>query len=94
MNNSRLQGLETLLQKDASSAISLISDGAECIFISKKLFMDNANAKVFRVVSDLVSEKSLHVHINISQAYHRINVVIGQLFVLLGCRIWVLESII
>ena len=50
------QGLETLLQKDASSSISLISEGAECLFVSKKLFLEHANAKVLRVVSDLVSQ--------------------------------------
>ena len=50
------QGLETLLQKDASSSISLISDGAECLFVSQKLFLEHANAKVLRVVSELVSK--------------------------------------
>ena len=55
------QGLETLLQKDASSSISLISDGAECLFVSKKLFLEHANAKVLRVVSDLVSHVISHI---------------------------------
>ncbi|XP_013417170.1 uncharacterized protein LOC106178505 isoform X2 [Lingula anatina] len=47
-------GLETILQQKTSINLALVSDGAECILISKKLFLKEANSKVLRVVSDLV----------------------------------------
>ena len=48
-----LQGLESLVQKPAT-CLSLVSEGAECIFISKRLFLSLANIKVLRVVTDMV----------------------------------------
>ncbi|XP_067941996.1 uncharacterized protein [Watersipora subatra] len=53
-NEGKVFGLETLLHKDASLPIGLVSEGAECLFISKKIFLEHANSKVLRVVSDLV----------------------------------------
>ncbi|XP_052796214.1 uncharacterized protein LOC128228758 [Mya arenaria] len=46
-------GLESLVQKP-SCTTSLVSEGAECIFISKRLFLQLANIKVLRVVTDMV----------------------------------------
>ena len=77
------QGLETLLQKDASSSISLISEGAECLFVSKKLFLEHANAKVLRVVSDLVSHVIIISHIaaeSVRLLHHSANIS--------GSKIW------
>ena len=83
------QGLETLLQKDASSSISLISDGAECLFVSKKLFLEHANAKVLRVVSDLVSQVIIISHIaaeSVRQLSHSANIS--------GSKIWAFLEIL
>ncbi|XP_060581847.1 uncharacterized protein LOC132738374 [Ruditapes philippinarum] len=46
-------GLESLVQKPAT-CLSLVSEGAECIFISKRLFLSLANIKVLRVVTDMI----------------------------------------
>ena len=83
------QGLETLLQKDASSSISLISDGAECLFVSKKLFLEHANAKVLRVVSDLVSHVIIISHIaaeSVRLLHHSANIS--------GSKIWAFLKIL
>ena len=83
------QGLETLLQKDASSSISLISDGAECLFVSKKLFLEHANAKVLRVVSDLVSHVIIISHIaaeSVRLLHHSANIS--------GSKIWAFLEIL
>lgn len=52
-------GLESLISRP-STTLSLISEGAECIFISKSLFLKEANIKVLRVVSDLVQSYPSH----------------------------------
>ncbi|WAQ97869.1 CNBD2-like protein [Mya arenaria] len=49
----KTSGLESLVQKP-SCTTSLVSEGAECIFISKRLFLQLANIKVLRVVTDMV----------------------------------------
>ncbi|XP_053398487.1 uncharacterized protein LOC123558054 [Mercenaria mercenaria] len=46
-------GLESLVQKP-TTCFSLVSEGAECIFISKRLFLSLANIKVLRVVTDMI----------------------------------------
>lgn len=48
-----VQGLESLVQKP-TMCTSLVSDGAECIFISKRLFLSLANIKVLRLATDMV----------------------------------------
>jgi hypothetical protein len=48
------QGLESLISAP-STQLSLVSEGAECILISKRLFLKEANVKVLRIVTDLVS---------------------------------------
>lgn len=47
------QGLESLISTP-STQLSLVSEGAECILISKRLFLKEANVKVLRIVTDLV----------------------------------------
>ncbi|KAL4230392.1 hypothetical protein ACF0H5_010774 [Mactra antiquata] len=46
-------GLESLVQKP-TLRLSLVSEGAECIFISKRLFLALANIKVLRIVTDMI----------------------------------------
>ncbi|KAL3880118.1 hypothetical protein ACJMK2_032387 [Sinanodonta woodiana] len=46
-------GMESLMQKPTTK-FCLISDGSECIFLSKRLFLSLANIKVLRRVSDMV----------------------------------------
>ena len=48
-----IQGLETLVRRQASR-VSVVSQGAELIFISKKLFLQHANIRVLRIVNDMV----------------------------------------
>lgn len=50
---SMCQGLESLISTP-STQLSLVSEGAECILISKRLFLKEANVKVLRIVTDLV----------------------------------------
>ena len=51
-----IQGLESMFQ-DYSSNILLISDGAECIFISRKAFIRESNPQVLERVSQVVCLK-------------------------------------
>ncbi|KAK3600045.1 hypothetical protein CHS0354_012737 [Potamilus streckersoni] len=46
-------GMESLIQKPTTK-FCLISEGSECIFLSKRLFLSLANIKVLRRVSDMV----------------------------------------
>ncbi|XP_052280239.1 uncharacterized protein LOC127877948 isoform X2 [Dreissena polymorpha] len=46
-------GLESLVQRP-SCHTSLVSEGAECIFISKRIFLSLANIKVLRIVTDMI----------------------------------------
>ncbi|KAL5011528.1 hypothetical protein ScPMuIL_010079 [Solemya velum] len=46
-------GLDTLTSSNCLET-SLISEGAECIFVSKKFFLREANVKVMRVMADMV----------------------------------------
>ncbi|XP_060065146.1 uncharacterized protein LOC132545480 [Ylistrum balloti] len=55
-------GLEALISRP-STTLSLVSDGAECIFISKRLFLREANIKVLRIVTDLVHNHPCHDYI-------------------------------
>ncbi|XP_069131302.1 uncharacterized protein [Argopecten irradians] len=55
-------GLEALISRP-STTLSLVSDGAECIFISKRLFLKEANIKVLRIVTDLVNNHPCHDYI-------------------------------
>ncbi|OWF39611.1 uncharacterized protein LOC110464813 [Mizuhopecten yessoensis] len=55
-------GLEALISRP-STTLSLVSDGAECIFISKRLFLKEANIKVLRIVTDLVHNHPCHDYI-------------------------------
>ncbi|KAL8616744.1 hypothetical protein ACOMHN_017782 [Nucella lapillus] len=45
-------GLETLVRRQASR-VSVVSQGAQLLFISKKLFLQHANIRVLRIVSDM-----------------------------------------
>ncbi|XP_064637772.1 uncharacterized protein LOC135493986 isoform X2 [Lineus longissimus] len=50
-------GLETLFDSasyEAELPLILASEGAECLIMSKKLFLNGANARVLQVVSDMV----------------------------------------
>lgn len=48
------QGLESLFQSCCPHNISLISDGAECLFISKKVFIKHCTAATLRTISQMV----------------------------------------
>ncbi|KAK3100366.1 hypothetical protein FSP39_018822 [Pinctada imbricata] len=61
-NGERSKGLESLLSKP-STQLSLISEGAECILISKALFLNEANVKVLRIVSDFIQGFPSHDYI-------------------------------
>lgn len=52
------QGLETLVRRKCPR-VSVVSEGAEVIFISKKLFLQEANIRVLRIVNDMVGFCSL-----------------------------------
>ena len=53
---AQLQGLESLFLKYPID-LRLVSDGAECIFVSKKLFLrvSTGNTKVLQQISEQVS---------------------------------------
>ncbi|CAC5414586.1 unnamed protein product [Mytilus coruscus] len=55
-------GLESLVSKP-STTLSLVSEGAECILISKRLFLSEASIKVLRIVNDLVQNYPCHSYI-------------------------------
>ncbi|XP_025087397.1 uncharacterized protein LOC112560046 [Pomacea canaliculata] len=46
-------GLETLVRRKCPR-VSVVSEGAEVIFISKKLFLQEANIRVLRIVNDMM----------------------------------------
>eukprot|EP00058_Branchiostoma_floridae_P015474 XP_002600962.1 hypothetical protein BRAFLDRAFT_79160 [Branchiostoma floridae] len=49
------EGLETLMQKPKVK-LSLISDDAECILLSKQMFLKEATPKVLRCVNDMLTQ--------------------------------------
>lgn len=53
LKTGQVFGLESLISTP-STQLSLVSEGAECILISKRLFLKEANVKVLRIVTDLV----------------------------------------
>ncbi|XP_067661354.1 uncharacterized protein [Haliotis asinina] len=61
-------GLESLVHRPTSS-LTLVSHGAECLFVSKKFFLQEANIKTLRVVSDMVmsypSQAFIREHIKV-----------------------------
>ncbi|XP_048243235.1 uncharacterized protein LOC124139657 isoform X1 [Haliotis rufescens] len=63
-------GLESLVHRPASS-LTLVSHGAECLFVSKKLFLQEANIKTLRVVSDMVMSYPSQVFIREQVKVHR-----------------------
>ncbi|XP_033742593.1 uncharacterized protein LOC117329021 isoform X2 [Pecten maximus] len=62
LKSGSIFGLEALISRP-STTLSLVSDGAECIFISKRLFLKEANIKVLRIVTDLVHNHPCHDYI-------------------------------
>ncbi|KAJ6668556.1 hypothetical protein lerEdw1_012038 [Lerista edwardsae] len=55
LEQSDIFGLEETMDKLCALQLSLISEGAECIFIPKKLFLENAPAKSRQIASEMVS---------------------------------------
>ncbi|XP_048778121.2 uncharacterized protein LOC125667329 isoform X2 [Ostrea edulis] len=56
LKKGQVFGLESLISAP-STRLSLVSEGAECILISKRLFLKEADVKVLRIVTDLVGTK-------------------------------------
>ncbi|XP_070197790.1 uncharacterized protein [Littorina saxatilis] len=63
-------GLETLVKRQASR-VSVVSQGAELIFISKKLFLQHANIRVLRIVNDMSITYPSAVEIHSTLKYRR-----------------------
>ncbi|XP_046572097.1 uncharacterized protein LOC124280236 [Haliotis rubra] len=63
-------GLESLVHRPNSS-LTLVSHGAECLFVSKKFFLQEANIKTLRVVSDMVMTYPSQVFIREHVKVHR-----------------------
>uniref|UniRef100_K1QSE2 Uncharacterized protein n=1 Tax=Magallana gigas TaxID=29159 RepID=K1QSE2_MAGGI len=62
LKTGQVFGLESLISTP-STQLSLVSEGAECILISKRLFLKEANVKVLRIVTDLVQNYPSHDYI-------------------------------
>ncbi|XP_061188105.1 cyclic nucleotide-binding domain-containing protein 2-like [Saccostrea echinata] len=62
LKTGQVFGLESLISTP-STQLSLVSEGAECILISKRLFLREANVKVLRIVTDLVQNYPSHNYI-------------------------------
>ncbi|XP_076446107.1 uncharacterized protein LOC143283722 [Babylonia areolata] len=61
-------GLETLVRRQASR-VSVVSQGAELLFISKKLFLQHANIRVLRIVNDMsiIYPNAVDIHQQLQQ---------------------------